>query len=150
MKWKFRTILMICNNGNLILAYWVLILLFSAQNSKLQSDTTDFWLWWGEMWAVFDVHVWGAMFQLFSLYRVGFLINVDSLTFAWNPLSQNKWWQSSFSPFFKDSKQKSVIFWSFFFKCEFWKSEVGFTCFYHVNILVGQAYFKNWLPSNKR
>jgi hypothetical protein len=62
------------------------------------------------MWAVFDVHVWGAMFQLFSLYRVGFLINVDSLTFCLESLPQNKWWQSSFSPFFKDSKQKSVIF----------------------------------------
>ena len=30
------------------------------------------------MWAVFDVHVCDAMFQLFSLYRVGFLIIVDN------------------------------------------------------------------------
>ena len=41
--------------------------------------------------------------------------------FAWNPLSQSKWWQSSFSPFFKDSKQKSMIFWSFFLNVSFEK-----------------------------
>ena len=40
--------------------------------------------------------------------------------------------------FLKDPKQKSVIF----LECEFLKDEVVFTCFYHINVLLGKAYFK--------
>ena len=63
----------------------------------------------GEMWAVFDVHVCDAMFQLFSLYRVGFLIIVDnSLTFSWDPYFKTNGGSYLFLFSVMDPKQESV------------------------------------------